>query len=392
MTVTADVDSTTIARGLRELVAREAPLAEQERTLTGPIVEAMWDSGLMQYMNPAEAGGSEPGFREMIETWIEMAWQDGSFGWCGIANFPSSAAAGAYLPDDGFAEVFTAHANRSTLGGQFFPNGQGIRVDGGYRVSGSWQFGSGTGHSRYVAAGFLPVIDGALKVADDGQPELWVAIVPREEVDFADGWHVQGLRGTGSYDYHLADVFVPDHRTFPLFTRDAKRGGAPAFRMGLMPITAAGHAGWALGVAKSMLDDVAEFAATKMRMGDTESLAHRTTFQRGYAHHLGMWRAARAGVVEAFEAAEGAVLAGDELTVGMRADMRISACYATEASREVAQWAHLAAGTYAIRDGSRLERAFRDLYTGTQHAFISERVYCDSAKVLLGLVDDHRGL
>ena len=76
----------------------------------------------------------------------------------------------------------------------------------------------------------------------------------------------------------------------------------------------------------------------------------------------------------------------------MRADTRIAATYATEACREVAQWAHLAAGTTAIRQGSRLERAFRDLYTGTQHAFISEKTYLDSAQVLLGLVEDQRGL
>ena len=61
----------------------------------------------------------------MIETWIEMAWQDGSFGWIGIANLPSAFAAAAYLPDEGFAEVFAAHDNRVTMGGQFFPNGQG---------------------------------------------------------------------------------------------------------------------------------------------------------------------------------------------------------------------------------------------------------------------------
>ena len=123
-----------------------------------------------------------------------------------------------------------------------------------------------------------------------------------------------------------------------------------------------------------------------------ETLAHKSSFQRGYAHHLGMWRAARLLVLETFSGVEAAVAAGQELTPTMRADMRIAATYATEACREVAQWAHLAAGTTAIREGSRLERAFRDLYTGTQHAFISEKTYLDSAQVLLGLVENQRGL
>ena len=130
----------------------------------------------------------------MIETWIDMARLDGSFGWVGIANLPSTAAVAAYLPDAGFAEVFTAHDNRVTLGGQFFPNGTGTAVDGGYQVTGAWNFGSGTGHSEYVAAGFMPMVDGELVWVAEGIPELRVAIVPRADVRFTDGWHVQGLR------------------------------------------------------------------------------------------------------------------------------------------------------------------------------------------------------
>ena len=72
--------------------------------------------------------------------------------------------------------------------------------------------------------------------------------------------------------------------------------------------------------------------------------------------------------------------------------MRMAAVYATDACRTVGDWAHLAAGTAAIREGSRLERAFRDLYTGTQHTFISEKTYLESAQVAMGLVEDHRGL
>ena len=107
--------------------------------------------------------------REMIETWIDMARLDGSFGWIGIANLPSTAAVAAYLPDAGFAEVFTANDNRVTLGGQFFPNGTGTAVDGGYRLTGAWNFGSGTGHSEYVAAGFMPMVDGELVWVADGR-------------------------------------------------------------------------------------------------------------------------------------------------------------------------------------------------------------------------------
>lgn len=379
------------ARSIRETVLAQAAETERLRTLPAATVEALWNSGLMQFMNPPAAGGMEPAFTELIDVWQELAWQDASVGWIGIANFPSSAFAAAYLPDSGFEEVFTANGNRVTMGGQFFPNGQGTVVDGGYRISGSWNFGSGVGHSEYVVGGFIPFADGQMAMAANGLPEMLVALFPRHQVEFTDGWHVTGLRGTGSFDYNVKDVFVPARRVFPLFTREPRRGGA-LFKLGVMPLTAAGHAAWALGVARSALDDVTALAIEKTRMGEASTLAHKMTFQRNLAHHEGMWRAARLLVAETGARVGEQIEAGAELTVGMRADMRLAATYATEASREVVQFAHLAAGTTAIREGSRLERAFRDMYTGTQHAFISEKIYTDVAKLLLGLEEDNFAL
>jgi alkylation response protein AidB-like acyl-CoA dehydrogenase len=386
------LDGPQAARTLRAVTAEESADSEHRRTLNERTVDALWESGLMRWCNPREAGGSEPTFPEMIDTWIELAWQDGSLGWIGIANLPSAAACAAYLPDEGFDEVFTRNANRVTAGGQFFPNGLGETLDDGYRITGAWNFGSGTGHAQYVAAGFIPTVDGQMVVGDDGIPPLLVAVIPRDEIVFTDGWHVQGLRGTGSYDYNVSELFVPRYRTFELFCRTPQRGGSPAFRMGLMPITAAGHASWALGVAKSMIDDVTELALTKVRMGDDASIAHRTSFQRNLAHHMAMWKATRLLVVSTFGEVEEAVRRGGELTPTMRADMRVAATYATESSREIVHWAHLAGGTTAIREGSRLERAFRDMYAGTQHVFIGEKTYTDSAQIYLGLIDDQFGL
>jgi hypothetical protein len=391
MNAIAQSEGLRMARSIETIALAEAGPSEQNRTLTAPLVNALWDSGLMQFMNPKVAGGHEPGFAELIETWIEMARQDGSLGWIGIANIPSSSFAAAYLPDEGYEAVFSANNNRVTMGGQFFPNGMGEKVDGGYKVTGAWQFGSGTGHSEYVCAGFLPMDGGQMVMADDVMPLMMVAVVPREQVIFTDGWHVQGLKGTGSYDYELKDVFVPACHTYPLFSREPQRGGA-MYKFGVMPVTGCGHAAWALGVSRSAIDDVVKLAISKTRMGEESSIAHKLTFQRNLAHHEGMWRAAHRLVVDTYTDMESRVTKGAELTPQMRCDMRIAATYATEASREIVQWAHLAAGTSAIREGSRLERAFRDMYTGTQHAFISEKTYTEAGKLMLGLIEDSPAL
>lgn len=105
-------DGVALAQSMRDLVQAEAGESERNRTLTATVVDEMWTTGLMSAFNPVAADGVEPSFAEMIETWIEMAWQDGSFGWIGIANMPSSFAAATYLPDDGFAEVTSSAADR----------------------------------------------------------------------------------------------------------------------------------------------------------------------------------------------------------------------------------------------------------------------------------------
>ena len=376
------------ARGIREVLEAEARPSEAARTLTPTAVEALWGSGLMTYLNPTEAGGNEPGFRELIETWIELASADGAAGWIGIANLPTAMAAAVYLPDKGFDEVFGS-GERVTSAGQLFPNGMGNTVDGGFEITGAWNFGSGVAHSPFICGGFMKVVDGEPILDID---QFSVAVIDAKDVNITDGWHAQGLKGTGSYDYEVKEVFVPEYRTFGLFTREPQRGSSTMYRLGIMPVTAAGHASWALGVARSMLEDVAELAKEKVRMSDLETLALRQTFQRNLSHHTGMWRAAHAGVIDAFTTVESAVATGADLTPSMRADLRVAATYATEASREVAQWAHLAAGTNAIREGSRLERAFRDMYTGTQHAFISEKTYIDAAQIHLGLEEDLPGI
>ena len=339
----------------------------------------------------AEAGGSEPTFPDMIDTWIELAWQDGSLGWIGIANLPSAAACAAYLPDDGFAEVFTGNDHRVTAGGQFFPNGLGETVDGGYRSPERGTSARGPGTPSTSPPDSSPPSDGEMVLGDDGLPPLMVAVIPRDEIVFTDGWHVQGLKGTGSYDYNVTDLFVPAAPDLRAVLPDPPPGGSPAFRMGLMPITAAGHASWALGVAKSMIDDVTELAADQGAHG------------RGRLHRP-------PGLVPAEPVpppghVEGGPIAGRPPSTRWRRQWRRRSAHPDHAGRH-AGGRHLrhrgqprdrAVGPPGRRHlghprGKPPGRAFRDMYTGTQHVFIGEKTYIDAAQIQLGLIDDQFGL
>jgi alkylation response protein AidB-like acyl-CoA dehydrogenase len=116
------------------------------------------------------------------------------------------------------------------------------------------------------------------------------------------------------------------------------------------------------------------------------------TFQRGFAAAEAKLRAARLYVLDAFGAALATSKRGDPVGIQERAALRLATCHATDVAREVADFAHDAAGTVAIRDGSPLQRAFLDLHTGSLHAFINERVAIDCAEVMLGLRSEVPGL
>jgi alkylation response protein AidB-like acyl-CoA dehydrogenase len=378
------------AREIAPLLEARAEQAERERTLPAESVAALAKAGILRACLPPALGGEGAEFGACIEAWEEISRADGSAGWTAMANATAAGAAAHFLPAGAARSIF-GEDPAASVGGQFAPRGTGLREGRGWRVTGSFSFGSGTAHSGYVAAGFLPLEDGRPVMEPSGLPRMLAAFIPRDQIAFTDNWHVMGLRGTGSYDYEVRGVHVPEDFAFRLFEKEPRHESA-VFRMGMMPITASGHAALALGVGRRALDEVRAMAHEKTRMGHASPLAGRMTFQRGYAAAEAKLRAARLYVQDAFGAAIETSRRGDEVSIGERAAMRLATCFATDTAREVADFAHDAAGTAAIRDGSLLHRAFLDLHTGSLHAFINERVAIDCAEVMLGLRTEVPGL
>jgi len=373
------------ARSIAPILEAGAEEATELRTLPEKSVRAIRDAGLFSAFMPEAVGGEEIDFATQLEVAEELSRACGSSGWNCIANGPSGAFGAAFLGDEAITEIF-ANGPDVCFGGQFAPNGQATVEDGGFRLSGKWNFGSGTDYSERVMAGFMVLVDGVPRMVD-GLPEMLVACMPKEKVTMTDGWHVMGLQGTGSFDYECEDVFVPEAFTFPLFSRDNKRGGA-LYSLGLMATTANGHAAWALGVARRALDEIAELALVHTRMGAPSTIAEKPTFQRDYIRAEARLRAARTLCIDVFAGVLDAARAGEEIGIGERAIMRTTASYATEAAKDAVDFAHESAGTASVRNGAALQRCFRDMHTGTQHTFIGEETYLQSAEVFLGLRDE----
>jgi indole-3-acetate monooxygenase len=368
------------AAALAPLIDAEAPAADAAGTLTQPVVSALADAGLFGLLVPRSLGGMEADAVTTLLVFEELSRADGSTGWSFLANATTTAFAAAYTGDAAVKEMFSGPAP-VIHAGMLGPRGEAKVVDGGYRVSGRFSFGSGCGHAGWIGAGTLVTKDGEFVVAKSGLPEMRVVFVPRDRVEFLGNWDVLGLSGTGSYDYELREEFVGDDWTF-LLTAEVPQRGGPVYRLGVLVLTSIGHCGFALGVGRRSLQEIARLSGHKQRMGSVVPVRDQQLFQHDFAFHEAALRSARSYALECFGRVQESVEAGDDLTEEQRHRVRQVTTYATRVAADVVRFAYTWAGTDALRPGP-LQRAFRDIHAATQHIFVDNSTFTAATPVLL---------
>ncbi len=331
------------------------------------------DAGLNAISVPKEVGGNELPLLEVVDVWSELARADGSIGWVAFAMDSALAYFGAYLPDDGVADLFAG--GLPMLAGQFAPNGTATEDGDDWIVDGSYQFGSGLMLANLAGCGFFAT------PADGGDAGYRFGLAPIDQAQVQGNWHVLGLQATQSVDYTLTGVRIPDRHTFDFFAPVRYRGSA-MHHLGVLPLTAVGHAAWALGVTRRLLDEL-QVAASRTRMGAPSSIAESDHGLITIARLESKYAAGRAWVRETCEqAVVECTETGDFLSVGTSNLVRQACVHVNQTGVDIAEEAYRLAGTAALRDGP-LQRAFRDLHAGGQHFFASNAASIDWAKTLL---------
>lgn len=361
------------ARGLRALLETEADTTDASLTLTGSVVDAVSESGLFHLMTPREFGGEEADCDTILDVFEELAYADGSIGWTVMANASATSYVSFLAPDVG-AEMVKGRPD-SSCAGQFSPFGSVARDGEGFRVSGRFQFGSGSGHATYIGgAGFVMGDDGNPAMLPSGLPAYLCFFVPKSGVDLLGGWDVMGLRGTGSFDYAVNDQKVDPGSTFYLFEPEVRTGGA-LFRLGARALAGLGHAGWGLGVAQRALDEVVKIAeGGRTRLG-ASALADQQVFRRGLGEKSMALHSVRLLAHETFGRIVRSLDAGDPMGAAQNEEISAATAYLTEVAMDVTQFAYRAAGSQGLRNPSVVQRCFRDIFTGGQHLFVDPRSY-----------------
>ncbi|MFZ4518193.1 MAG: acyl-CoA dehydrogenase family protein [Microthrixaceae bacterium] len=343
-------------------------------------LEAIEAAGLYGLTVPEEVGGHDLPLVEVVRIWAELARADGSVGWCAFASDTALAYFGAYLPDDGIARVMDAApaGHLPLVAGQFAPNGTAVAEGTDWVVDGEYRFGSGLLLADLAGAGFFAT------PADGGDAAYLMGCFPAKEIEAHGGWDVLGLRATQSIDYGVHDVRVPADQAFDFFAPTVHRGSAKHL-LGVIPLTAAGHAAWALGVCRRMLDEFIAVAAGTTRMGAASSLAESDHVLISLARLESRHRAGWAWTLDACARAEAECAASGEFITPATANLLRQACvHVNRESVEIARELYSLAGTQALRDGP-MQRCFRDLHAGTQHYFASDAASVDFARTLLGI-------
>ena len=364
----------------RERLAAQTAIDEAQGSLSPASVEALRACGALRMKLPTALGGLEADLVTQMAVLERLATINPAAAWCAMVGATSLAMPGAFLPDAGIARMFPN--GQIPLGAIVVtPSGLATPVDGGYRVNGRWGFASGVRHAEWISA--ITRVERTPGAA----PEIHLLVFPASDCQILDNWQVLGLKGTGSCDIVVKDLFVPLDMSVAV-TAPPRRGGA-LYQIPLPAFVAYEHAGFALGLAQRMLDELVNILQTKARgyaPGGSRS-ADRASVQRLIGHCEMRLRAARALAIAENEQIWAVVSAGQTPSAEMLCAVRSAAVYATEVSVEVAQSVFRHAGASAVYEGHLMQRLLRDLNVAAQHYMVADTAYEQLGRARLGLPD-----
>jgi alkylation response protein AidB-like acyl-CoA dehydrogenase len=367
------------ARSLAGLIEGEAARSEADRAVTTLTLDALHSANLFWLQVPAELGGEEADLLTALEVVEEVCRADGSAGWTLMAGMANMAIAGAFFEDAAVADIFADP--RAVIAGQIAPRGVALAEPDGYRVEGMFGFASGSSHANWFFGGFRETAaDGGSVRHETGRPSVVVGVFPRNRVELLGNWDVIGLVATASVDYRIPSQTVGTPYTFQFFQAEPRRGGA-MYRIGANGLTCVAHSGFALGVGRRALDEIGAIARSKRRPG-RPTLIDDPLFQYDYARAEASLSAARDFVRSALSDLEAAAHS-DGITMQLRARARLATSHACTTAAEVVEVAYRHSGSTGLRQGSVINRCYRDVAAGEQHVFTDHNSVRDAGLVYL---------
>jgi alkylation response protein AidB-like acyl-CoA dehydrogenase len=370
------------ARALAPVVAQWRDAGEQERHVPRPLFAALRDAGIFSMSAPKAVGGAEADGETVLQAIEELARQDGSVGWNVMIASGASIIA-SYLPATALREVYGGGPN-TVIAGALPPQGAAIPVPGGFRLTGRWRFASGCHQANWMLGTSAVMAHGTPRLRPDGRPDIRTFCLPIGACEILDTWYTAGLRGTGSHDWQVTDVFVPEEQSFPVLFDGPSAPGCLSVR-DFAAYAGPRVAAVALGIARDAIDAFTALARTKPPALATSPLATQHTTHERVGRAEALLRSGRAFLYETMRELPHSPNWSAALSDDLRASIRLASAHAAQSAAEAVDLMCNAAGTTAIYASSRLERCFRDVHVATQHIAVASSNIEMVGQYLLGL-------
>ncbi|MCZ7889474.1 MULTISPECIES: acyl-CoA dehydrogenase [Agrobacterium] len=366
------------------LLEANAEADEKNGELTQETFEALKPLRMSHILAVESLGGAQLPPTQVLELLQAITWHSGAAGWVSMVHSAIGAMSAAFLPDTAVERLF-APGTDNRFSGQGAPLGMLKKVDGGYRLTGKWSYGSGFSHATYShSAAFVD--DGTGKPAKDenGNAIIMCAHAPIEEHTQLGNWDVLGLGGTGSIDYGAEDVFIADDLVFPIMTARPLRQ-KEFFSLGVVGLAAIGHTGWALGTGRRMLDEIAKFARSKS--GRAGLIGESEKFWYDYGRSEARYRAARAFVFDAWRDIESTVESGQSVSTRQVSLIHLAKSEIHEVGVEICNFAYRAGGGASLRAGV-IQRTFREMMVAANHFTVASAIVTSAGRDIGGVWND----
>jgi len=370
------------ARALGPLVVEHAAESERLGQLSTKVVDAFHEAGLFRVLLPARMGGFNLTMAQQCEVIEEIARFDGATGW-NLAIGSGGPAVGNFIAREAFENIFADP--RALAAGSLNPAGNSaVACEGGYRFTGKMTYASGSAQATWLAASGVELVNGAPQIVN-GVPKFRTGIFPVKSGKILNTWSVSGLRGTGSNDVLLENVFVPESYTFEFPNPKSSWQTGPMAKIPLMVQLGASLAAVALGIGRHAIDALKELAVSKVPVGTTASLRERPIAQLQMGEAEGSIRAARSylhsSIAEVWKRGE----AGEPFDLDALASARLASVTAGKLAARTVDLVYDAAGISAMHTALPIERCWRDVHAVAQHVTMNTARYEAAGRILFGL-------
>jgi 3-hydroxy-9,10-secoandrosta-1,3,5(10)-triene-9,17-dione monooxygenase len=344
-------------------MATRAVACDEARQVVSENMHAMIDAGMFRIPQPVRVGGYELNLRTFGAAVTALSRACSSSGWV-LMVMGAHHWCLALFSEQAQNEVF-GDGRDGLVAGTLSWQGNAVAVDGGYRVNGRWQFASGIDHAEWVMLGCAD--------PQSHNPRVHV-VVPVGDLEIDDTWHVMGLQGSGSKDVLAHDVFVPAHRAVE--TRELFNGASPnatrhhtnLYRLSAEAMLCMSVSTAVLGSAQFAMDQFIERTRERKVILTGTSKAEYAPTQIRLAEAAAEIRAAHLLQQEVFDEFDRLMANGERFDVAHRTWARWQVSYAAELCRRAVTRLYSGSGAHAVYGPSALQRAFRNIHVGAQHA------------------------